>query len=196
MGEGLTCRSEVLREGCRRLGFVPFAADGSSDAIIVGIKQWTRDIIAEHFDLISCYLCPARVVADDGDEWYSESQTSVVFHDAVPSTAVTPKQPYICTGSGQLRGNGKRRPNTQSSKGAWVQPLQRATRPQTVGASADEVSSIADEDALRSKHSVYSVSHRHWIQARITAGFAGLARHLRLGHIFVLDALFLYAHAL
>jgi hypothetical protein len=186
----------MLRQRCSRLGFVSFAADGHSDAIIVGIQQWTRDIIAKHFDLIPCYLCPARVVADDGDEWYSESQTSVVLHDAVPGTAIAPKQPYICTGPCQFRGNGKRRPDTQSAKGARVQPLQRATRPQNVGASADEVSSVADEDALSSKHAVYSVSHRHWIQARITAGFAWLARHLRLGHIFVLDALFLYAHAL
>jgi hypothetical protein len=55
----------MLRQCGKILGFVPFAAYGRSDTIIVSVKQGACNVVTKSLDLIASYLRPACVIADD-----------------------------------------------------------------------------------------------------------------------------------
>jgi hypothetical protein len=195
-GVGLTSGGKVLFQCFRCFCFVSLAAHSHNDAIVISVQQWAGDIVAKSFDLVPRYLRPARVIANDRHKGYAESQAGVVLHDAVAGTAIAPQQPHISARPRQLGGDGERRSNSQGAKGARVQPLQWATRPQDIRASADKVAPVTDQDALRREHTVDSVCNRHGVETRVATGFAWLAWHLRFDRVFSFDAFLFLAHVL
>src|SRR6516225_9026337 len=131
--------------------------------LVIGATEHRADIVFKEFYLLACNLGPTRIVSHDADNGNAVAHQGVQVGKSVAECAVTEKDPDFASRPRKRYHQREAGSDAERTEGPWIEPGERAARPDDVGRAGDEIASVGYHDRVFAGDLVEFAKEPDWI---------------------------------